>query len=47
MTVVEESDDEGSGDGTIDGGGGTGLSMAQGRRSSCPFTRDLWGHSES
>ena len=49
VTVVEESDDEeeGGGGSTIDGGGGTGSSTAQGRRSSCPFTRDLWGHSES
>jgi len=41
VTVVEESDDDDGGDGTTDGGGGTVSSIAQGRRSSCAFTRGL------
>ena len=46
VTAVEESDDdddddEGGGDGTTDGEGGTRSSIAQGRKSSCPFTRDF------
>ena len=45
VTVVEESDgDDGGGDGATDGEGDTRSAIAQGRRSSCPLTRDLLGH---
>ena len=44
VTVVEESDeDEGGGDGATDGEGATRSGIAQGGKSSCPFTLGLWG----